>query len=413
MTAGLAAYGVPVLYIASAVFFIMGLKLMCRVRSVGRGGVLLGIGFLLAVLGIAIEAARLDPKFALIGLAGGVLLGLSLGYVTNIDLRPSVGPLLAAAGGITALLLGIAVFLHQESWPLANDLALSGGVRGAAVGLAVVSGAFALAFGLLAGFGPAARGAGRPAVVALAASASGLAAAMMGFALGNPIVVAVGGLTTTAGLSLSSIVANALGSKPLDVAFGTLGRRAGDEYSDVKACGPEETAMVLESARKVIFVPGYGMAVAQAQHALADLGKMLEARGAKVLYAIHPVAGLIPGHINILLDEAKIDTAQILEWEAANRELADTDVALAVGANDIVNPDARGNSQSAVFGMPFVDVGRAAAVFVLKRSLRPGAAGVKNPLFERPNTNMVFGDAKKVLQAIGVELKAQAPRKAA
>jgi NAD(P) transhydrogenase subunit beta len=247
-------------------------------------------------------------------------------------------------------------------------------------------------------------------VVALAAASSGLAAAMMGFALGNPIVVTVGGLIATAGWSLAGIVAKGLGSKPLDLALGRAAKRAGEAYQDVKACGPEETAMVLESARKVIVVPGYGMAVAQAQHALAEVGKVLEARGARVLYAIHPVAGLIPGHINILLDEAKIPTAQIVDWETANRELADADVALAVGANDIVNPDTADNPQSAVFGMPFIDVGRAGAVFVVKRSLRPGAAGVTNPLFERANTSLVFGDARKVLQAIGVELKAQVPR---
>jgi len=150
------------------------------------------------------------------------------------------------------------------------------------------------------------------------------------------------------------------------------------------------------------------MAVAQAQHALAEIARLLSLRGAKVIFAIHPAAGLIPGHMNILLDEAKVETARLCEWEAANRELADADVALVVGANDIVNPAAGEDAASAVFGMPFIDVGRARTVFVIKRSLRSGAAGVKNPLFERANTNMVFGDAKKVLQAIGVELKAQA-----
>jgi NAD(P) transhydrogenase subunit beta len=231
---------------------------------------------------------------------------------------------------------------------------------------------------------------------------------MVGFALGNPIVVTVGGLVAAAGISLAAIVGTALGRKPLDMVAG-VGRRDGtDEYGNVKACGAEEAAMELETARKVVMVPGYGMAVAQAQHALAEIAKLLSLRGAKVIFAIHPAAGLIPGHMNILLDEAKVETARLCEWEAANRELADADVALVVGANDIVNPAANDDVTSAVFGMPFIDVGRARTVFVIKRSLRPGAAGVKNPLFERANTNMVFGDAKKVLQAIGVELKAQA-----
>jgi NAD(P) transhydrogenase subunit beta len=244
--------------------------------------------------------------------------------------------------------------------------------------------------------------------VALAASGSGLASAMVGFALGNPIVVTVGGLVAAAGFSLAAIVGTALGRQPLDIVAGVGRRDADDEYSNVKTCGAEDAAMELETARKVVMVPGYGMAVAQAQHALAEIARLLSLRGAKVIFAIHPAAGLIPGHMNILLDEAKVETARLCEWEAANRELADADVALVVGANDIVNPAAGEDAASAVFGMPFIDVGRARTVFVIKRSLRSGAAGVKNPLFERANTNMVFGDAKKVLQAIGVELKAQA-----
>ena len=173
--------------------------------------------------------------------------------------------------------------------------------------------------------------------------------------------------------------------------------------------------MVLETARRVVIVPGYGMAVAQAQHALAEITKLLSLRGAKVVYAIHPAAGLIPGHMNILLDEAKVEATQLLEWEAANAELAGADVALVVGANDIVNPAAQNDAKNALYGMPFLDVGRADTVFVIKRSLRPGAAGVKNELFERNNTNLVFGDAKKVLQAIGTEwkaIKAQTPKAA-
>jgi len=271
----------------------------------------------------------------------------------------------------------------------------------------VVSGAAALGLGLFAGFGPAAGGSGQPAGTALAASASGLASAMLGVALGNPIVATVGALVATAGFSLAAIVGKALGRAPLDIVGGTGRKGDGDGYANVKACGPEETAMVLETARKVVMVPGYGMAVAQAQHALADVAKLLRSRGADVVYAIHPAAGLIPGHMNILLDEAKVDPADLRAWEAANQELADADVALVVGANDIVNPAAKDDPQSAVFGMPFLDVGRARTVFVVKRSLRPGAAAVKNQLFERANTNMVFGDAKKVLQAIGLELKTQ------
>jgi len=394
---------VPTLYIASAVFFIMGLKLLCRVRSALRGTSFLGVGFVLALIGLGIEAAGMPPRLALVGVGIGVLLAAfsTLG-------KEGARPLLASTGGLAATLVAVVAFMSDETWPLGSALAVAGGPRGAALGLAVLAGAGSLLFGLLAARGPASRGAGQPAAVALAASASGLATGLVGFGLGNPIVVTVGGLVAAAGFALAAIVGKALGRPPLDVVFGTGHKRgAGDDYENVKACGAEETAMVLETARKVVLVPGYGMAVAQAQHALGEIAKLLAARGATVSYAIHPAAGLIPGHMNILLDEAKVPASQLLECDAANAELRDADVALVVGANDIVNPAARDDAQSAVYGMPLVDVAQAGTVFVIKRSLRPGAAGVPNRLFEHPNTNMVFGDAKKVLQAIGVELKAQ------
>lgn len=420
MTAALSSYGVAIADIASAVAFIMGLKLLGRVRSAPRGVSLLGAGFLLALLGAGFETAGMHLALALVGVVAGVLLGLFLGFRTSIGLGPSAGPWLAAAGGSAAVLLGLAAFCNGPQWPgrdatseaVANPMALGDGLRGAAVGLAVLAGAFALLFGVLAGIGPAARRASQPALVALSASASGLAAAMMGFALGNPIVVTVGGLMTTAGYALADIVAKASGTRPLDLVFAGRQPPRGD-YMEVKSCGPEEAAMVLEPARKVMLVPGYGMAVAQAQHALVEVAKALQARGASVLYAIHPSAGLIPGHMNILLDEAKVDVAQMVDWARANRELADADVALVVGGNDIVNPGAESDPHSAVFGMPCIDVGRAASVFVIKRSLRPGAAGVKNPLFERANVTMVFGDAKKVLQAIVLQLKSLKSNQAA
>ena len=396
---------VPVLYLASAVLFILGLKRLCRVRSARGGLALVGFAFLLALLGVAVETGRLNPLPALVGLAAGIVVGLVIGYGTKVELGPGLGPLLASAGGVASAALVVAAFATDETWPSASIFALDGGARGAALGLGFVAGIAALGLGVLAAVGSAARGAGQPAVVALAASTSGLASAMVGLALGNPIVATVGGLVAAAGYSLAGIVGTALGRKPLDIAFGR--GRGSEEYNNVKACGVEEAAMELETARKVIVVPGYGMAVAQAQHALADVAKVLAANGAKVLYAIHPAAGLIPGHMNILLDEAKVDEAQLREWEDANRELADADVALVVGACDIVNPAAKDDRSSALFGMPVIEVEKARTVFVIKRSLRPGASGAKNPLFERPNVTLVFGDAKKVLQGIGVELKAQ------
>jgi NAD(P) transhydrogenase subunit beta len=410
--ASLRAFAVPILYIASAVFFIAGLKATCKVRAAGRGTTLLAMGFLLAVAGIVVETAGSDFTLALVGLAFGAVLGLLVGLRAQIVLGRGIGPLLAGAGGVAAVLVAAAAFLSGEDWPGASALALTGGIRGAALGLAVLAGLGALVLACLSAFGPAARSSGQPAAVALSASASGLATAMVGFALGNPIVVTVGALATTAGWTLAAMVGQSLGRTPSEIVLRPSNKtgKTGEEYGDVQACGAEEAAMVLENAHTVVIVPGYGMAVAQAQHALHDVGKMLEQRGAQVFYAIHPAAGLIPGHMNILLDEAKVPAAQLLEWQAANAKLAEADVALVVGANDVVNPATRDDPHSAVYGMPLIDVGLARSVFVIKRSLRPGAAGVKNALFERTNTTLVFGDAKKVLQAIGVELKAQLPK---
>src|ERR1039457_3583126 len=309
--ASLRTYAVPALYIASAIFFILGLKAMCKVRVAGRGTTFLATGFILALAGLAIEAAGLDPTLALVG-----------------------------------------------------------GMRGPALGLAAFAGLLALVLAVLAAVGPAARASGQSAAVALSASASGLATAALGFAFGNPIVATVGGLVAAAAWTLAGLVAQALGRKPSEIVLG-LGRKAakaGAEYDNLQACGAEEAAMVLENASKVVIVPGYGMAVAQAQHALHEVAKMLEQRGAKVLYAIHPAAGLIPGHMNILLDEAKVPAAQLVDWQTANTELASADVALVVGANDIVNPAAQNDPKSAVFGMPLIDVAKARTVFVIKRS---------------------------------------------
>lgn len=397
---------VPLSYIASAVFFILGLKRLCRVRLARRGFVWLGLGFVLALLGGAVEIGRLAPAPTFILLGIGIVGGLAVGYGTKVELGKGTGALFASAGGLTSAVLVVAGFGSDQAWPSASTFALDGGMRGAVLGLAFLSGIIALLFGALASLGPAASGAGQPAVVALSASASGLASAMVGLAVGNPIVATVGGLVASAGYSLAGIVGRSLGRSRLDIAFGR-GRGNADDEGNVKACGAEEVAMELETARKVVVVPGYGMAVAQAQHAVADVAKLLAGNGSTVLYAIHPAAGLIPGHMNILLDEAKVDPVQLREWSDANRELQDADVALVVGACDIVNPAAKEDRQSPLFGMPLIEVDKARTVFVIKRSLRPGASGAKNLLFQRANVTMVLGDAKKVLQGIGVELKAQ------
>jgi NAD(P) transhydrogenase subunit beta len=189
----------------------------------------------------------------------------------------------------------------------------------------------------------------------------------------------------------------------------------GDEagYTRIVSCSAEECAMALENAERVVFVPGYGLAVAQAQHALRELSKLLEANGSEVSYAIHPVAGRMPGHMNVLLAEADVPYEQLLEMDTINPEFPRTDVVIVLGANDVVNPDAKNDAQSPLYGMPVLEVDQARQVFVVKRSLGAGYAGIKNALFELPQTAMVFGDAKAVLQQLCTELRSQGVGKVA
>ncbi len=257
-------------------------------------------------------------------------------------------------------------------------------------------------------------GADMPVVISLLNSYSGVAAAMTGFVLGNNALIISGALVGASGLILTKIMCVAMNRSLANVIFGGFGAEpeggpeAGGEYTNVRSAGAEEAAMVLEDARSVVFVPGYGMAVAQAQHAVKDLATLLEKRGALVRYAIHPVAGRMPGHMNVLLAEADVPYEELIEMDAINPEFADTDVAIVIGANDVVNPAAETDRKSPVYGMPVLQVYNAHTVFVIKRSLGTGFAGIKNELFERDNTLMVFGDAKKVLQDLVGELKSAA-----
>lgn len=254
-------------------------------------------------------------------------------------------------------------------------------------------------------------GADMPVVVSLLNSYSGLAASMAGFVIGNPLLIIGGAMVGAAGLILTQIMCVAMNRSLLNVLIGGFGVTEGgggsgsDEYTRVTSCGPEEAAMILENAESVIIVPGYGLAVAQAQHAVRELADMLKARGTKVTYGIHPVAGRMPGHMNVLLAEADVPYEELLEMDVINPEFKNTDVVIVLGANDVVNPAANNDPSSPIAGMPILNAHEARAVFVVKRSLSPGYAGIKNELFEYDNTMMVFGDAKKVLQGLIGEVK--------
>ena len=254
-------------------------------------------------------------------------------------------------------------------------------------------------------------GADMPVVVSLLNSYSGVAASMAGFVIGNPLLIIAGAMVGAAGLILTQIMCVAMNRSLLNVLVGGFGVADGaggggsDEYTNVTSCGPEEAAMVLEDAESVIIIPGYGLAVAQAQHAVRELADLLKARGTKVTYAIHPVAGRMPGHMNVLLAEADVPYEELLEMDEINPEFKSTDVVIILGANDVVNPVASKDPSSPIAGMPILNAHEARSVFVVKRSLSPGYAGIKNELFEYDNTMMIFGDAKKVLQGLIGEVK--------
>lgn len=259
-------------------------------------------------------------------------------------------------------------------------------------------------------------GADMPVVVALLNSYSGVAAAMAGFVLNNYALIITGSLVGSSGLILTNIMCKAMNRSLMNVLFGGMGAApsgaASPSVSDgsttqgtAQEATPEDAAIVLEAASSVVVVPGYGMAVAQAQHAVKEFAAELEAKGISVVYAVHPVAGRMPGHMNVLLAEAGVEYDVLLDLEPANAKLETADVALVIGANDVTNPAARTDQTSPLFGMPILNVDAARTVFVIKRSLNPGFAGIQNPLYFQPNTRMVFGDAKKVVTELVGELE--------
>ena len=258
-------------------------------------------------------------------------------------------------------------------------------------------------------------GADMPVVISLLNSYSGVAAAAAGFVVGSQLLIVAGAMVGAAGLILTQVMCTAMNRSLVSVLFGgALGATGGGQvggggdeagYTRITSCSSEECAMALETAERVVFVPGYGLAVAQAQHTLRELAKLLEANGAEVSYAIHPVAGRMPGHMNVLLAEADVPYEQLIEMDAINPEFPRTDVVIVLGANDVVNPDAKSDPTSPLFGMPVLEVDQARQVFVVKRSLGAGYAGIRNALFELPQTAMVFGDAKAVLAGLVSELR--------
>jgi len=254
-------------------------------------------------------------------------------------------------------------------------------------------------------------GADMPVVISLLNSYSGIAAAMTGFVLGNAVLIITGSLVGASGIILTNIMCKSMNRSLINVMLGGFGSttsgkaQAGAKEIVIKEVGSEELAMMLDGASNVIIVPGYGMAVAQAQHVVKELMDELEKRGVNVRFAIHPVAGRMPGHMNVLLAEAAVPYDKLYEMDQINDEFANCDIAIVIGANDVVNPAARNNPNSPIYGMPILNVDKAKTVVVIKRSLNPGYAGIENELFGYPNCLMYFGDAKQAISKLIQELK--------
>jgi H+-translocating NAD(P) transhydrogenase subunit beta len=446
--------------LVGVVSIIGGLILLSKVKHSAKGNLLSFFGMLLCVgatiLEVGESGASINFPILGVGLAVGLVVGGALARFIDMKAMPELVALFNGFGGAASMLIaGVAAYTgpaasfnleslslclgvligsvsflgsliaivklknHEVPAPLhkpvltllgavcllASGFFLSGFVE-PHISILLMGGAgLLLGYYLVAGIG----GADMPVVISLMNSYSGIAACATGFALGNAVLIIVGALVGSSGIILTRIMCDAMNRSLLSVMFGGEMGAGGESedarsYTNVKSCGPEETAMILESCSSVIFVPGYGMAVAQAQHSVKELAKKLEANGAKVSYAIHPVAGRMPGHMNVLLAEAQVSYDKLLDLDEINSEFQNTDAVIVVGANDIVNPVAKDTPGCPIYGMPILDAINAKTVFVIKRSLSPGYAKIKNPLFEAENALMVFGDAKKVLTEITKEI---------
>jgi H+-translocating NAD(P) transhydrogenase subunit beta len=457
---------IGIAYLIAAALFIIGLKRLGSPRTARSGNVVGSIGMLVAVVATLAHWEIVSYTW----IVAGMVLGGSAGAVLARTVRMTAMPQMVAVlngfgGGASALVAGdeylrfaagaleapldvqatimlsvliggvtfsgslIAFGKLQEvitgrpvTFPLQKTLTavlLGGLVLLAAflvlsppmldLYLILAIGALALGVMLVIPIG----GADMPVVIALLNSYSGLAAAMTGFALQNNVLIISGALVGASGLILTNIMCQAMNRSLSNVLFGAFGatpvEAAGVAMADgrsVRDVSAEDAAILLSYARSVIFVPGYGLAVSQAQHQVRELADLLGARGVDVKYAIHPVAGRMPGHMNVLLAEANVPYPQLVEMEQINPEFERSDVAVVIGANDVVNPAARSDTSSPIYGMPILDVDRARNVIVLKRSMNPGFAGIENALFFNDNTRMLFGDARKSLTALVHAVKA-------
>jgi len=445
------------LYLAAAFLFIFALKWMSH-PSTARRGVFSGeLGMLLAVVGTLIRHEVIDYQWIVIGLVIGAAIGIPIAVLMPMTAVPQRTAISLSCGAFASALIGTAEYYKPGARPAFTTGALmveillgfltttaslmafgklqellpgrpivfkfqnyfNLGVLAVAAGIGVynvtnpgdthlfpIYVALALAFGvlLIVRIG----GADMPTVIALLNSYSGLSSCAMGFALDNKLLIIAGALDGSSGLILSIIMCRAMNRSFSNVLFGGFGQlqtsAAGQESRPVRSASPEEAAAILGDARTVVVIPGYGMAVAQAQHKIRELHDILTKRGVEVRFAIHPVAGRMPGHMNVLLAEADVPYDKLVEMEDINSDMAMTDVALIVGANDIVNPAAQNDPGSPIAGMPILDAYKSRTVMIIKRGMSAGFAGIDNELYYMDKTLMLFGDAKSFVASLVKEL---------
>ena len=448
-------YFIELSYLLASIFFILGLKGLSHPESAKRGMHLAEFGMLMAIIGTLMHHEIVTYTWILAGLAVGSVVGLAMGLWVPMTAMPQRTALSHAFGAFAAALVGISEFYrvysvggHLETvtmgalgfevmlgaltttGSLLAFAKLQGLVRGTPmtykgqnvfnmVLLAVTIGIFvylvifpgsmplfftmvglAFIFGLLLVMPIGS--ADMPVVMSLLNSYAGLASAATGFVLSNKVLIIAGTLDGFSGFILSILMCRAMNRSMTNVLFGAFGSAttaaaSGEQQGSMREVGLEDIATQLAYANKVVFVPGYGLATAQAQHAVRELADVLEKRGVTVKYGIHPVAGRMPGHMNVLLAEANVPYSALYELEQINPEFPSTDVAVVIGANDVVNPDARDNPGSPIAGMPILEVDRSKSVVVLKRGQGKGFSGLENPLFFKPVTGMLYGDAKETL----------------
>ena len=449
-----------IFYVLASVLFILGIKKLSHPKTARSGNFLSACGMFVAIISTLIANDNIDLQMIVLGMIIGSAIGALFAQKVEMTQMPQMVAIFNGFGGSASALVAAAEFLNSGS---ISTFTLSSIMISIFVGTLTFTGSF-IAFGKLQGFisgqpivfpGQQALnailaltlfgfgiyavitpseinyfygliilsaligitltipigGADMPVVISLLNSYSGVAAAATGFVLMNNGLIIAGALVGASGLILTSIMCKGMNRSLANVIFGAVGleQDSGGDSSQkkvtIKSYSTEEAAMIFDAAEKVIVVPGYGLAVAQAQHAVREVAELLEKKGKNVLYAIHPVAGRMPGHMNVLLAEANIPYEQLKDLDEINSEFEDCDVSLVLGANDVVNPAARHDTSSPIYGMPILDVDKSRTVIINKRTMNTGFAGIQNELFGFDNSIMVFGDAKDMLQQLLKDLK--------